>query len=242
LYVSTFNRVTDIYDTTRALPDAVMVSALDAMKRALSDCTTIIDVGAGTGRFAEPLQRMGFHVVVVDISWAMLAKTSEKGVERLVLADAHNLPIRDKAFDAAVVVHVLHLVKDWLTVTREVGRVCRKKTISLIGRTEGPSVRSKYLRLRSHFGYALNRFEGGEEGFRRIVQPVEVIKVKEYVSKVSADDDISYLEERGSSVTWGLDEDVHRKIIAELRVLYGGRILRKKRLVELAIWHPDQWR
>lgn len=238
----TFDSVADIYDATRTLPEPVMRSILSAIKHALSDCTTIIDVGSGTGRFAKPLQEMGFGVIGVDVARGMLAKASEKGVRGLVVADAHSLPFKDESFDVVIIVHVLHLVKDWRTVASEISRVCRKRVVSLVGRTDGLSIRTEYLRLRSHFGHPLNRFEAGEEGLREIVEPAEVIKVEEYWSETNANEDISYLEERGSSRTWDLKEDVHRRIIAELRASYGGRVLRNKRLIELAIWHPDQLR
>ncbi|MGD1055261.1 MAG: class I SAM-dependent methyltransferase [Nitrososphaerales archaeon] len=238
-----FDRVADSYDATRSLPEPVMDSALDAMRLALADCRTVIDAGVGTGRFAKPLQEMGFDVVGVDVSPGMLAKAREKGVKGLVLADLHGLPARDEAFDAAVVVHVLHLVRDWRAVTKEVGRVCKKKVVSLVGGRahDGPSVRTDYLRLRSEFGRGLDRFEDGEEGLRRLAPPSQVLRVAEYSDEVSADDEVSYLEGRGSSVTWDLDEDTHRRIIAELRATYRGRILQKKRLIELAVWDAGRF-
>ena len=237
-----FDKVADIYDATRALPEPIMTCVLDKMKQVLGDCATIVDVGVGTGRFAQPLQEMGFRVVGADVSRGMLAKASEKGVRELLLADVHHLPFEDGTFDAALVVHVLHLLKDWQSATSEIGRVSTRKVVSVVGRTDGPSIRAEYRRLRAHFGYPLDRFEGGEESLRELVRPVEVVKVGEYTSETAADDEVSYLAGRGSSTTWNLDEDVHSKVITELRKSYGGKVLRRKHLVELAVWRPDQLR
>ncbi|MBA2396387.1 MAG: methyltransferase domain-containing protein [Ktedonobacteraceae bacterium] len=44
---------------------------------------------------------------------------------RLVRSDMTQLPFRDAAFDAAVAVHVFHLVSDWQLAVREVLRVLR---------------------------------------------------------------------------------------------------------------------
>src|SRR5437016_14585849 len=75
------------------------------------------------GRFAEYLNNSGFDVVGIDVSLSMMAKAREKGVRNLVQADAHYLPFRDMVFDGAILVHVLHLVRDWVRVVDEVGQV-----------------------------------------------------------------------------------------------------------------------
>jgi SAM-dependent methyltransferase len=237
---TSFDRVAGIYDATRALPDPVMRAAVASMGRALKGCKSVVDVGVGTGRFAKPLQDLGFRVSGVDVSRAMMAKASEKGVETLVLGDAQLLPIRDRAFDAAVAVHMLHLVKDWRTAARELGRVSRRMVISLVGKTEGPSVRSEYFRMRKQLGYPPGRLEDGEEGLRRAVRPARVYRIKRYWSETKSDDDLLYFGKRGSSITWDLDERVHREVMASLRTEFAGRTLRRRHTLELAVWWPKQ--
>jgi len=235
-----FDMVAGIYDSTRALPNPVMNATVSTMVRALKGCESLVDVGIGTGRFAKPLQDAGFEVTGIDISKGMMARSSKKGVDTLILGDAQVLPIRDGAFDAAMAVHLLHLVKDWRLVAMELGRVSRKMVISLVGRTEGPSVRSQYLRLRAELGCPLERFEDGEEGLRKAIRPARILPVARYWSESGSASDLQYFEGRGSSVTWDLDENAHREVMAALRAEFEGRITRRRRTLELAVWRPKQ--
>src|SRR5438477_2261243 len=114
-----------------------MKSLLNAMKELFAGCRTILDVGIGTGRFAEYLNNSGFDVVGIDVSLSMMAKAREKGVRNLVQADAHYLPFRDMVFDGAILVHVLHLVRDWVQVVGEVGQVTRRVVVAEVEGGEG---------------------------------------------------------------------------------------------------------
>ena len=53
----------------------------------------------------------GSAVVGVDISGRMMEKAREKGVTELIFADVHGTPFKDGSFDAALIVHLLHLVR-----------------------------------------------------------------------------------------------------------------------------------
>lgn len=235
-----FDRVADIYDATRKRAEETMVPAIEAMVKVLGDCDTVLDVGVGTGRFAGPLRDKGLNIVGVDISLAMMQKAREKGLENLVRGDVHNLPFREGSFEAAIVILVLHLVRDWVRVVHEVGRVSGGTVVSMVGRTEGPQIRQAYLRLRREAGYPLLRFDDGEEGLRQLVPPVKLIPVSDRSIEVDADDRLSYFENRGSSITWDLPEEVHRAIIGKLRPLFGGKVLRQRHVDELAVWNADQ--
>ncbi len=235
-----FDRVADIYDATRKRPDETMGPAIEAMVKALGNCDTVLDVGVGTGRFAGPLGAKGLNIVGVDISLAMMEKAREKGLENLVRGDVHNLPFKEKSFEAAIIILVLHLVRDWVRVVHEVGRVSGGMVVSMVGKTEGPQIRQAYLRLRREAGYPLLRFEEGEEGLRQMVPPVKLIPVSDRWIEVDADDRIAYFTNRGSSITWDLPEEVHRAIIGKLRSLFGGKVLRQRHVDELAVWKSNQ--
>jgi ubiquinone/menaquinone biosynthesis C-methylase UbiE len=76
---------------------------------------------------ARPLMREGVRMVGVDISTEMMGQlraqlTAEHTPPELLLGDATALPFRDGAFRAAMVVHVLHLVR---SVTETVGEIKR---------------------------------------------------------------------------------------------------------------------
>ena len=246
---SGYDRVADIYDATRSLPSDVMSAAVAALAGALDGCSVILDVGVGTGRFAEPVQALGFEVVGIDLSSRMVSKAKEKGVPNLGIPDAHLMPLRDQSVAAVTVIHVLHLMRDWQAVVREIGRVSRKKVVSVIGRrTSGgtfqgfPTLAEEYSRLRTRLGYPLKRLEDAEGALLEKIEPLEFVRVTEYTEEVNCDDEILYLENHGSSSTWGLPEDVHQKIIAELRSRFSGTNDRRVQSVYLVVWGSDQFR
>ena len=73
-----FDRVAEAYDSTRGLSSEIMAHITGSMKEVLVDCSTVLDVGIGTGRFAHPLSEKGFHVVGTDISLPMMLKAKQK--------------------------------------------------------------------------------------------------------------------------------------------------------------------
>lgn len=89
----------------------------------------ILDLGAGTGRFARLLSEFA-RPTALDRSSAMLRAVQGKvGFER-ILGDAHRLPFRSDAFDAAILVMVLHQLRDPEAAIREVARVARRAAIA----------------------------------------------------------------------------------------------------------------
>src|SRR5438445_13553725 len=105
-----------MYDATRKDTDDVMSTTLATMEKVLGSCESVLDVGVGTGRYAEPLTVRGSPIVGVDISTSMMAKAREKGLEDLVRGDAHHLQFLDGSFDAVFFVILLNHVHVWITV------------------------------------------------------------------------------------------------------------------------------
>ena len=88
----------------------------------------ILEVGAGAGRFSVELKERGFEIVATDISPDLLRILGKRDSRiPCVLADAHNLPFRDKVFDAVFSCDVLeHLVNPQRTI-QEQARICKKQ-------------------------------------------------------------------------------------------------------------------
>lgn len=89
----------------------------------------ILDLGAGTGRFARLAAEIGY-VVAADASLEMLARARDKGGFPRVRADAHTLPFRRDAFDVTLLVMVLHQLADFPRALSEVARVSRRVAIA----------------------------------------------------------------------------------------------------------------
>lgn len=245
LPVRDFGRVADIYDTTRALPDEEMRLLLDAVSGVIPGSGPVVDVGVGTGRFAKPMQDRGFEVVGIDVSREMVAKAVEKGVTGLVFADIRKIPFRSAAFEAALLVHVLHLVDDWVAVVRESARVSREMVVSVIevGKKGGRrQLRDEYRAMRASEGFPMDHLGKGEQELLDMVPPDRLISVVETERVGKAEDEILHLARRGQSITWDVPEDIHQKIIAHLTEKYGGTTLVSKSKTEIAVWSAERLR
>lgn len=126
-----FDRISFVYDETRDPLDAATVDGLVGSLR-VAGATSVLEVGVGTGRVAQPLSERGITVTGVDASSGMLAKARAKGLGRLVRGSAYRLPFPDRAFDATLFVHVLHVLDDPARAIREAHRVGRVGTFALI--------------------------------------------------------------------------------------------------------------
>ena len=239
-----FDKVAGIYDATRwsGVPPEIMKKLLDTMKETFASSRTILDVGMGTGRFAQYLVDSGLNVVGIDVSLAMMAKAREKRLRNLVQADAHHLPFQDMVFDGALMIHVLHLVRDWVQVVGEVGRVTRKVIVAEVEGGEGFSPRSRYLELRREMGYPLDRFNDGEVGLRRLVPPLNVKLVADYWTDVDVHEEIDSFDRRKSSVSWGIPAEINNRIIQRLHSENSEKRVRRREIVEVVGWDPAQLR
>ena len=239
-----FDRIAGVYDATRwsGVPPEVMKSLLNAMKELFAGCRTVLDVGIGTGRFAEYLSNSGFDVVGIDVSLSMMAKAREKRVRNLVQADAHYLPFRDRVFDGGIMVHVLHLVRDWVQVVREAGRVTGKRVVAEVEGGEGFNPRSRYLELRKEMGYPLDRFNDGEAGLCRVVPPASVKLVGDYWTDIDVHEEIDSFDKRKSSVSWDVPAEVNDRIIQRLHSENPEKTIRRREIVEVVGWDPAQLR
>ena len=114
--LKSFDRVAHVYDETRGVPADVATAIARAIVSALSeDCTAprLLETGVGTGRIAVPLAALGVRVAGTDISSKMVELLRQKRDDiDLAYADAGRPPFRAASFDAALFVHILHLVSD----------------------------------------------------------------------------------------------------------------------------------
>jgi len=219
-----------------------MEKLLNMMRELFAGCRTILDIGTGTGRFAECFNDSGFNVVGIDVSLAMMSKAREKKLRNMVRADAHRLPFRDRTFDGAIMIHVLHLVHDWVQVVREAGRVTRKVIVAEVEGGEGFSPRQRYLELRQEMGYPLDRFNDGEAGLRRMIPPTTVKLVGDYWSNVDVHEEIDTFDRRKSSVSWGIPAEINNRIIKRLHSENPEKTIRRREIVEVVCWDHAQLR
>nr|MDO8132947.1 class I SAM-dependent methyltransferase [Candidatus Njordarchaeum guaymaensis] len=212
-----FDRAAEYYDRTRSFPLNVMEKAAQVLEDELKHCMLILDVGVGTGRFAEPLQNLGFEVVGIDISGKMLKKAIGKKVKNLMFADARSLPFPDLTFDASMSVHALHLIVDWRTALREVVRVTRIALFSVL--VEGPetSPGDIYKELMKKYGYSYRHPGLGEWDLKKLIKPTQSKFIASF--DASIDEDLVALKEKAFSSQWNAPQDIHERAMKELEKL-----------------------
>ncbi|WP_081403159.1 HAD hydrolase family protein [Scytonema hofmannii] len=115
-----FDRVSDIYDSTRGLPPGVSEQITETILKIVSPTpdTKFFETGIGTGRIALPIIQKGYSYTGIDISEKMLDELRSKlqGINHratLYAGDAANLPFGERSFDVAITVHVFHLIANW---------------------------------------------------------------------------------------------------------------------------------
>ena len=133
-----FDRVARCYDATRGFPPGVERSVAELFANAanLLPGSRVLEVGIGTGRIARPLAAHVARYCGIDLSPAMLAQLAAKlGALRIspVRADATRIPFAAAAFDAAIGVHVFHLIPGWREAMAELARVLRPGGVLLHG-------------------------------------------------------------------------------------------------------------
>jgi len=119
------------------------------------EARTLLDVGCGTGHFTAWLTEHGLRCVGLDRAPAMLATLRRRhpGLPA-ILADAHLLPLRDRAVDLVVFVTTLEFVESPPQALAEAVRVARRGVVAValnrwsagaLSRRWGPASRGALL-------------------------------------------------------------------------------------------------
>lgn len=233
-----FDRAAGIYDATRGWPPAAAAQIGAGLYQALAPFARpgqrlrVIEAGAGTGRVLLPLAAAGAWTAGVDISAGMLRVLREKAAAanlldsvRVVRGDAYQLPFAAHTFDAALMVHVLHLVDDWRTVLDEIERVVRPGGALAFGRDEHSG--ADWLDTR----WAARLAEAGDTGQRSgreqiVSEAVAVLTARGYTVRDmilatwtverTPESYLDRLRERCFSSTWEVPDSVLQRAIAGL--------------------------
>ena len=250
-----FDRISQIYDETR---EPLKEAAVNKIKNILlrDNCSSIMEVGVGTGPVAKPLQERSFEIVGLDVSKGMLLKAREKRVLRLILADADYLPIKEKSFDAAILAHVLQIFESPTEVFGKIVGVVKKDVVALVrGRDDtlandssGNSMmsmmsmmRQMFEKVSSEMGYALPRRAGDwrrkESEFLAAVPPTELVTIQDELIETTIDERLSFFEKRPFGYCLEVPDEVFHKIIQEVRSsLDTKRKIQYRRVEQMAIW------
>jgi SAM-dependent methyltransferase len=103
---------------------------LDWLLERLPEARRILDLGCGTGHFTHRLTARGARVIGLDRSPAMLREARARaGAAALLLADAHRLPLADRAVDLVVAVTALEFLDEPRRALAEAVRVADRGVV-----------------------------------------------------------------------------------------------------------------
>jgi len=139
--LNAYDVVAPSFDRHRRLPDGVPEAIRTAILRILpSAAPRLLDVGAGSGRIGAAFVAAGDDYVGLDLSAGMLSEfAARERAAGLVRANGEQLPFRDAAFDAVLLIQVFGGLSGWRKVIAEARRVLRLRGAIMIGRTQMPA-------------------------------------------------------------------------------------------------------
>jgi len=197
-----FEAVAETYERSR--PEYPR-EAVDLLVRLLGlhPGRTLLDVGAGTGRFSRLAAARGATVVAVEPAAAMIRLAAGAGGILAVRAFAEALPIRSHAADAACAASAFHWF-DGRRALGEIHRVLRRggrlglvwnerddeldwiaRLSEIVNRREGSTPRYRRGEWRAAFDAARDLFRPLEEAHFRHVHPLAPAGVVERVASIS---------------------------------------------------------
>ncbi len=245
------------YDRTRGLPPAVQEAIVAALAAAFPARARVLDLGAGSGRFALPLAAQGFRVVAADLAAEMLAHLRAKqppgaASPASVQADACRLPFRRVAFPAAFSVHTLHLVADLNAAVAEIARVVQLGGVFALGYIDhdldapiGWTLHAWRAAL-ARRGYDLSRPMWRDHPdivaalTRRFGAPHTRVAAR-WQGQVAPAAALESVSERLFTPYWGLPDAEHAEIVAELRRAarraFGGDLHTPRPDPRRFVWH-----
>ncbi|MGI0129372.1 MAG: class I SAM-dependent methyltransferase [Thermoplasmata archaeon] len=244
-----FDQISHVYDETRDPLDAETVDGVaDRLRR--TGIASLLEVGVGTGRVAGPLSERGIVVTGVDASRGMLARAHAKGLGRLVRGSAYRLPFPDRAFDAAMFVHVLHVLDDPISALREAARVGRTGAFALV-HPRGPNAveiapreeepRQLVREILIQQGYPMPPRSNPWVKERDLLErfpPDHLAVVSEKDVTESLRSRIDRLAKRGHRNLLNVPPDLLRRAIDLARERVGDRTVTYRRVEALAEWMP----
>jgi len=128
-----FSRAAADYDAHAWLQRQQVERVLLTARTHLSPQAAVLDIGCGTGHFAEiaKLQHPGWNITGIDFSYAM-ARQAATRCDASLQGDATRLPLADDTVDAVVSSLCLQWVDDKARMLAEIRRVLKPQSIAIV--------------------------------------------------------------------------------------------------------------
>jgi SAM-dependent methyltransferase len=222
-----FDRAAPHYEDTRYIPPFVLQRAakLIVTDGGYAPGAPFLDAGTGIGRFARYLFAEGLQVTGVDISEEMLVRAQAGPAARfLVRADLRYLPFHDDAFEGALIVHILHLIRDWKQVVREIKRVIKCGCAVYVGGETGKRFASREIYFEVAAERGLSRSHIGAPNIEAILEYMAALGAEvnqvdgrelQWTGRTSIGGMLDTLRENPFSHLWHVTPEDYGELMAE---------------------------
>jgi len=242
-----FDEISAVYDETRQPFDPETKEALLQFLRE-HRWGSLLEVGVGTGRIAQPLVEGGVHVVGLDASRGMLSRAAAKGLPYLVHGSAYHLPFSDRSFDVALFSHVLHVLDDPGAGLREAARVTRDGVLAVMdrpaensarGSRERPAPREQIRKVFAEEGYPDLLRPGPRAKEREILRSyppkeIRLLSDREVTEPLSRQ--LDTIEKRGYRHVLDVPPELLARAVAAARTRVGSRSVTYRRRESVVWW------
>jgi ubiquinone/menaquinone biosynthesis C-methylase UbiE len=119
---TTYDFIGESYNDNRTADKRILKTIVDLIN--LPAGKLIVDIGAGTGNYANALANLGYSVFAIEPSEIMRKQAVPNGNITWISGLAETIPLQDASVDGVVIILAIHHFSDIRTVAKEVARVC----------------------------------------------------------------------------------------------------------------------
>ena len=132
-YNNYYNETSSEYNNIRLDEKKLMDYVINILnKHVRCENAKILDIGCGTGKYGELMQKNGYKVIGIDRSESQI--TQAKQLIKAQVANAIQLPFKDNYFDACTMIMMIQQLtkEDRVKAFKEVYRVLKNNSILII--------------------------------------------------------------------------------------------------------------
>ena len=118
----TYDSIGVNYNKHRSADIRILVTIKDLLN--LPHGSTIADIGAGTGNYANALADSGYKVIAIEPSKNMRNQTTPNKEVTWLSGIAESIPLRNNSVSGVIVILALHHFSDTVCAANELARIC----------------------------------------------------------------------------------------------------------------------